>query len=192
MLSSSLYYFPSSTAIQPTVHYSLPFSYLFAFPYLLTTLTLHNQYLPTIPISFNQKPKTKNPIAKMQFTLALVAAIFASAISAAPALEARNAVPSITVSITNDQTGAHASATVPGDGIARNLTDLFGGSAIDQHGAIVGTSAQLIKFTDNTKCFFQNVNWIINFDGRKTFVGLDGNKDAALPVYLNGFNLQCV
>jgi hypothetical protein len=128
----------------------------------------------------------------MQFTLAIVAAIFASSITAAPALEARNAVPSITVSITNDQTGASASATVPGDGIARNLTDLFGGSAIDQHGAIVGTSAQLTKFSDNTKCFFQNVNCIINFDGRKTFADLDGNKDIALPVYLNGFNLQCV
>jgi hypothetical protein len=128
----------------------------------------------------------------MQFTLAIVAAIFASSITAAPTLEARNAVPSITVSITNDQTGASASATVPGDGIARNLTDLFGGSAIDQHGAIVGTSAQLTKFSDNTKCFFQNVNCIINFDGRKTFADLDGNKDIALPVYLNGFNLQCV
>jgi hypothetical protein len=157
------------------------------FPYLLTTLTLHNQYLPITSIN-----STENLIAKMQFTLALVAAIFASGITAAPALEARNAVPSITVSITNDQTGASASATVRGDGIARNLTDLFGGSAIDQHGAIVGTSAQLTKFSDNTKCFFQNVNWIINFDGKKTFVDLDGNKDVALPVYLNGFNLQCV
>jgi hypothetical protein len=128
----------------------------------------------------------------MQFTLAVVTAIFASIISAAPALPARNAILSITVSITNDQTGASGSATVPGDGIARNLTDLFGGSAIDQNGAIIGTSAQLTKFSENTKCFFQNVNWIINFDGKKTFVNLDGNKDVALPVYLNGFNVQCV
>jgi len=163
--------------------------HLSAFPISPYNAHSTHQRPHTIPIQSNP---IQTPTVKMQFTLALVAAIFASSITAAPALEARNAVPSITVSITNDQTGASASATVPGDGIARNLTDLFGGSAIDQHGAIVGTSAQLTKFSDNTKCFFQNVNWIINFDGRKTFADLDGNKDIALPVYLNGFNLQCV
>ncbi|KAF2472703.1 uncharacterized protein BDR25DRAFT_283232 [Lindgomyces ingoldianus] len=129
----------------------------------------------------------------MKFTLALVATIFASAISAAPALSSRDTVPEITISVTNDQTGASATATVPGDGIARNLPDLFRGSAIDQNGAIIGTSAQLIKSTYTTRCFFQNFNWIINLNGKdQTYADLDGQKDSAIPIYLNGFNLQCV
>lgn len=127
----------------------------------------------------------------MQFTTALCAAILASAISAAPTLSSREAFPSITISITNDLTGANAAVTVLSDGLARNLTDLFPGTAIDQHGAIVGTSAQLIKFNQKTHCFFQNYNHIINLNKDQTFVDLDGNKERAIPVYMNGFNLQC-
>lgn len=131
----------------------------------------------------------KKPSAKMQFTLALYTALAASVAAAAPTSPSFH---QITVSISNDITGAHASATVPSDGMARNLTTLFSGSAIDQHGAIIGTSAQLTQFTDGTRCFFQNVNTIINLNGRElSFVDLDGNRSKALPVYLNGFNLQC-
>ncbi|KAF2260323.1 hypothetical protein CC78DRAFT_536494 [Lojkania enalia] len=128
----------------------------------------------------------------MKFTLALFTAVFASAISAAPAVS-HETLPSITISVINDLTGASAQATVPGDGIARMLPDLFRGTAIDQNGAIVATSAQLIKFSPDTRCFFQNVNWIINLNGKDlTFADLDGNKDVAIPTYMNGFNLQCV
>jgi hypothetical protein len=128
----------------------------------------------------------------MQLTIALCATILASAISAAPALASRETVPSVTISITNDQTGANAAVTIPSDGRAVNITDLFPGTAIDQNGAIIGTSAQIIKFTEKTHCFFQNYNWIINLNGKdQTFADLDGNKDVVIPVYLNGFNLQC-
>ncbi|KAF2441925.1 hypothetical protein P171DRAFT_475322 [Karstenula rhodostoma CBS 690.94] len=123
----------------------------------------------------------------MQLTLISTAFFLATLITAVP-----NPIHQITVSVTNDLTGAHASATVPSDGLARNLTSLFRGSAIDDHGAIVGTSAQLTQFTDRTRCFFQNYNHIIDLNGRgKTFVDLDGDKSKAVPVYLNGFNLQC-
>jgi hypothetical protein len=121
----------------------------------------------------------------MQLTLATTTLLLAYLTTASP-------IHQITVSISNDLTGAHASASVPSDGLARNLTDLFGGSAIDNHGAIVGTSAQLTQFTDTTRCFFQNYNHIINLNGREaSFVDLDGDRSKALPVYLNGFNLQC-
>lgn len=128
----------------------------------------------------------------MKFNLALLATIFGSTISAAPTLSSRDTVPSITISISNDQTGRNAAVTVPGDGIARNIPDLFRGTAVDQDGAITGTSAQLIQFADNTRCFFQNVNVIINLNGRATYVDLDNQSDAVIPVNLNGFNLQCV
>ncbi|KAF2177324.1 hypothetical protein K469DRAFT_508273, partial [Zopfia rhizophila CBS 207.26] len=111
----------------------------------------------------------------------------------APAISSRDTLPSITISVTNDQTGASAAVTVPGDGIAHKIPDLFRGSAIDQNGAIIGTSAQLIKFSEKTHCFFQNVDWIINLNGKDlTYADLDGQKEVAIPVYLNGFNLQCV
>jgi hypothetical protein len=128
----------------------------------------------------------------MHFTIALCATILVSAVSAAPSLPSRETFPLVTVSITNDLTGANAAVTVLSDGLARNLTSLFPGTTIDQQGAIVGTSAQLIKFTPKTHCFFQHYNDIIEFNGKdKTFVDLDKNMDQAIPVYLNGFNLQC-
>lgn len=129
----------------------------------------------------------------MKFTLAIFATIFASAISAAPATSPRDTVPSIIISVANDLTGANAAVPVPGDGIARNIPDLFRGTAIDRNGAFMATSAQLTKFSEKTRCFFQNVNWIINLNGKdKTYADLDGNKDVAKPVDLKGFNLQCV
>lgn len=127
----------------------------------------------------------------MQLALFSITAILATLTTAAPA-PIPNPFYEITVSIANDLTGAHASATVLSDGLARNLTTLFGGSAIDNHGAIVGTSAQLTQSNDMTRCFFQNYNHIIDMNGReKSFVDLDGDRSKAIPVYLNGFNLQC-
>ncbi|EDU46354.1 hypothetical protein PtrSN002B_004094 [Pyrenophora tritici-repentis] len=128
----------------------------------------------------------------MQLTIALCATILASAIKAAPSLLPRETFPLVTVSITDDLTGANAAVTVLSDGLARNLTTFFQGTAIDQQGAIFGTSAQLINFTPKTHCFFQNYNHIIQFNGKdKTFVDLDRNADQAIPIQLNGFNLQC-
>ncbi|KAL5400509.1 hypothetical protein PMIN06_012191 [Paraphaeosphaeria minitans] len=127
----------------------------------------------------------------MQLTLISITAILAIVTNAAPA-PTPEPFHEITVQIANDLTGSHASTTVLSDGLARNLTDLFGGSAIDNHGAIFGTSAMLTQFTDGTRCFFQNYNHIIDMNGReKSYVVLDGDRSKAIPVYLNGFNLQC-
>jgi len=146
---------------------------------------------PSIP-TLQHPNQTIHHTIKMQFTTTLLAALLSTAASAAPALAART-VPSLTFQISNDLSGRHASATVLGDGLARNLIDLFRGSAVDNSGAIVGTSAQLTHgFTDATRCFFQNGNTVINFNGTKTFVELDQKKDQLLEVYLNGFNVQCV
>ena len=130
----------------------------------------------------------------MKFTIPLGATIFATTIYAVPAskFSTRNSAPHVTLSVTNDLTGASASITVPTDGKARMIPDLFRGTAVDQNGAIVATSAQLIAFKADTHCFFQNVNWIINLYGKdKTYVDLDDVTNIAMPINMNEFNLQC-
>jgi hypothetical protein len=101
----------------------------------------------------------------------------------------------ITIRIFNDQTGANAEATVSADGSSHNIPDLFHGTAIDSKGDIIGTSAQLVKFPDNTKCSLVNLNvrdWVIELDGRaKNFVDLDEDHSKAIPVWLGGFTFQC-
>ncbi|PVH92304.1 hypothetical protein DM02DRAFT_620020 [Periconia macrospinosa] len=128
----------------------------------------------------------------MQLTLALVAALFSTAISAAPAVAARNGAPTLRFQVSNDRTGRFATGYTATDGIARNLIDIFKGSPIDENGTIYGTSVMLTGgFNDNTRCFFQNGNTVINFNGRQTFADLDGDNTKATPIALNGFNIQC-
>lgn len=128
----------------------------------------------------------------MKFTIAITSAIlaFASGINAIP-----SPIPQITIRIFNDQTGANAEATVPADGVPRSVPDLFRGTAIDSKDGIIGTSAQLTKFSDSTKCTLLNINvrdWAIQLDGRaKNFVDLDGDRSKAVPVWLGGFTFQC-
>jgi hypothetical protein len=104
-------------------------------------------------------------------------------------------LPQITIRIYNDQTGANAAATVFADGVSHNISDLFRGTAIDNYGDIIGTSAQLVKFLDSTKCSMANVNvrdWIVELDGRaRNFADLDSDTSKAIPVWLNGFTFMC-
>ena len=128
----------------------------------------------------------------MQFTLALVAAIFASGISAAPALPARDTYPTVKVSLDNDQTGRMATAEVVSDGKANMLTDIFKNTPIAEGGVVRATSAQLVQSTQQTRCFFQNFNDIINMSGADhPFVDLDGNPAVAIVRDMSGFNIQC-
>jgi hypothetical protein len=97
--------------------------------------------------------------------------------------------------IFNDQTGANAEASIPADGIPHSVSDLFRGKAVDNKGSILGTSAQLVKFSDSTKCSLVNLNvrdWVFELDGRaRNFVDLDEDTSKAIPVWLNGFTFQC-
>jgi hypothetical protein len=104
-------------------------------------------------------------------------------------------VPQITIRIFNDQSGASAEATVFSDGASRNISDLFRGTAIDRKGDIIGTSAQLVKFSDSTKCSLVNFtveDWVIELDGRaKNFVDLDSDSSKTIPVSLSAFTFLC-
>ncbi|USP77247.1 uncharacterized protein yc1106_04521 [Curvularia clavata] len=130
----------------------------------------------------------------MQFTTAIAATILAFSASASAAAVSIP-IPQITLRIFNDQTGRNADTTVSADGIAVSIPSRFAGSAIDNNGNIIGTSAQLVQFQDNTKCQLTNLNvpgWVIELDGRaKNFADLDGDKSKAIPTWLNGFQFSC-
>jgi len=128
----------------------------------------------------------------MKFSSIIASTIlaFASSSTAIP-----SPIPQITIRIFNDMTGANAEATIPADGIPRSIPDLFRGTSIDSKDGIIGTSAQLTKFSDTTKCSLTNLNaqnWVIELDGRaKNFVDLDGDVSKAVPIWLGGFTFQC-
>ncbi|KAF2475357.1 uncharacterized protein BDR25DRAFT_301068 [Lindgomyces ingoldianus] len=130
----------------------------------------------------------------MKFTLAIASTLFATAITAAPRIQKTRQVifPDITVSVINDQTGLSAAVTVPSDGTVFPIPMLFGGTALDNNGNILASSAQLVTFVENVFCSFNKGDLIIPINGKdKTFADLDGNKDAATPILLNEFTFQC-
>jgi hypothetical protein len=126
----------------------------------------------------------------MQFTTILASAVlaFATGITAAPT------PGQVTIRIFNDQTGINSDATILADGKPNAITTIFANSAIGNAG-FVGTSAQLVQFTDSTKCTLVNQNgwnWTIELDGRsKNFVDLDGDSTKPVPTWVGGFTFQC-
>ncbi|CAE7001756.1 hypothetical protein CFE70_001203 [Pyrenophora teres f. teres 0-1] len=132
----------------------------------------------------------------MQFTSTIISTILALAASST-AIPTSVPIPTITLKIYNDMTGASATASIPADGVPHFISDLFRGSAISSaSGDILGTSAQLTGFQDLTKCQLVNLNipgWTIDLDGRaKNFVDLDGDVTKPIPTWLNGFTFHCV
>ena len=129
----------------------------------------------------------------MKTSFAALSLFAASALAAPAALSNRQTIfPKISVSVINDLTGASAVATVVADGTVFPILTLFGGSAIDDHGVVTGSSAQLVAFVDNVFCSFNKDDLIIPINGRNfVFADLDGNKDVAVPVGINDFTFQC-
>jgi hypothetical protein len=129
----------------------------------------------------------------MQFTINIATMVLAltTAVTAIP-----SPILQITLRIYNDQSGANAEASIPADGTPYHLSGLFAGSAVDSGaGNIFGSSAQLTKFQDTTKCQLVNLNipgWTFDIDGRaKNFVDLDGDVTKPIPIWLNGFTFHC-
>ncbi|KAF2666890.1 hypothetical protein BT63DRAFT_427304 [Microthyrium microscopicum] len=122
----------------------------------------------------------------MQFTIATIVSLLAAVSMAAPA-------DRTTVQLTNDQTGRNAAAVIPLDGIPRQITALYGGSAVDNAGLITATSAQLIQIVQGAACVFAGPGGaaFATLNDRKTFVDVDGNPANAIPVVLNDATLQC-
>ncbi|KAF1916547.1 hypothetical protein BDU57DRAFT_516721 [Ampelomyces quisqualis] len=126
----------------------------------------------------------------MQFSTILASTVlaFATGITAAPT------PGQVTLRIFNDQSGINSEATIAADGKPNYITTIFANTAIGNAG-FVGTSAQLVQFSDTTKCTLVNQNgwnWTIELDGRsKNFADLDGDVTKPIPTWIGGFTFQC-
>ncbi|KAH7108754.1 hypothetical protein B0J11DRAFT_543750 [Dendryphion nanum] len=101
--------------------------------------------------------------------------------------------PRITISVTNDLTGRNAVTTIPANGRFQNISSLFKNSAIDEHGRILASSAQLVGFVENVFCSFNNKDIVIPLNSAATFavLGRDLESASLVPTLLNNFQLQC-
>lgn len=120
----------------------------------------------------------------MLFNLLITAIIFSAGIRAQPI------VPHIVLSLTDDQSGRSAHATVPANGDIFTIPELFSGSILDHDGHIAASSAQLVQFVENTFCIFSNGQVIIPINDKRTFIQFDGSEPIAL-VQLNEVTFQC-
>ncbi|PYH83594.1 hypothetical protein BO82DRAFT_400354 [Aspergillus uvarum CBS 121591] len=123
----------------------------------------------------------------------IIASVLIAAVSAAPApvdIEAR--VNSVTVSFANDQSGANAGVSIPGDGVTRSIQTLYGGTAVGSSGTVLASSAQLTNFSQWSSCNIVNGGKSIAYlNSQRTFADLDGNPNAVIPVDLNGATITC-
>jgi hypothetical protein len=121
--------------------------------------------------------------------LAIVIAFCSSSLSATPT----STPPQIAITIINELDNQTASAFIPGDGRLRRVPDLFANTDLDQNGQFFGTSAQLTKFADNTRCLIRSIAGDVHLNTSVPRVDLDGNPNVALlkPLVLNGFQIRC-
>jgi hypothetical protein len=133
----------------------------------------------------------------MKTTFAIISALFvASSAIAAPAGGPQ--IPpatsqTVTVSFSNDQTGRNAPITAPLDGTVISISSYLANSPLYNNGQVAASSAYLVAFPQGAACAITAADGhiITNLNDQKTFVDLDGNPNAAIPVSLNGATLTC-
>ncbi|KAJ5864459.1 uncharacterized protein N7529_006375 [Penicillium soppii] len=95
----------------------------------------------------------------------------------------------VTVQLANDQSGANANVKVPADGEKRSIGSLWGWTAVAKDGVVFATSAQLVKFEQDTACeIFDDYYLDAKLNARQTWVSLKGGavvklKDAFIACY---------
>jgi TPP-dependent trihydroxycyclohexane-1,2-dione (THcHDO) dehydratase len=99
-------------------------------------------------------------------------------------------VPQITVSLTNDQTGKSAQATVLANGTVFTIPELFANTNIDNANMIVASSAQLTSFAVGVFCVFREGDRTIAINDEQTFISFDSDRPGAL-VNLDNVTFQC-
>jgi hypothetical protein len=128
----------------------------------------------------------------MKTTFAIISALFAASTTlAAPLAAGAPAVQTATVSFNNDQSGRNAPIVAPLDGTVISISAALANSPLYVNGAVTATSAQFVAFPQGAACVINNNGAIVTLNSQKTFVDLDGNPNAAVPVNLNGATLQC-
>lgn len=131
---------------------------------------------------------------KMIFSVISSLALLATSVAAMPSgFVARQNTNKITFTIINDQSGAQAAATVPIDGSVDTFEGLFGTSSLASNGKILATSSQLIAFPQGFECtIFKSTNNVLGyFTPEHTYIDLDGNPNAAIPVDVSGYSISC-
>jgi hypothetical protein len=122
----------------------------------------------------------------MKPTLAVVSALLATAITAAPV------TTTVTVQLANDFTGANADVPIIANGSPNAIATLFAGTSIDNDGQILATSAQLTQFVTGTSCVIEagaTVIGTLNTD--QMFADLDATPNVDVPIDVTGDVIIC-
>ncbi|KAE8421180.1 hypothetical protein BDV36DRAFT_292614 [Aspergillus pseudocaelatus] len=86
-------------------------------------------------------------------------------------------VQTVSVQLSNDQSGANANVDVPTDGNRRSVQALWGHTSVSTNGVVTATSAQLTRFQQSTHCeITQQPNVDAKLDAQRTWVSLDQGK----------------
>ncbi|KAJ5325137.1 hypothetical protein MYU51_021093 [Penicillium brevicompactum] len=126
----------------------------------------------------------------MQFSLSLILPLLALSVSAIP-LEVRQS-SAVTVALSNDQSGATATATFQPDNIVRGIFSLYGTTSVGAGGTVKASSAFLNSAPQNINCvIFNGGVKIATLTNDKSYADLDGNPGQAIPVSLNSATIQC-
>ncbi|KAJ4299329.1 hypothetical protein N0V90_004574 [Kalmusia sp. IMI 367209] len=117
--------------------------------------------------------------------------LFAAAL-AAPARQARDALPTLNFAVSNDVSGAQVGSSIVADGQAVTFGHIFQGTALDRDGAIIATSIQSTSNGAGIFCIINDGegNQVGLLNEKKTFVDLDG-QEGAVETDVSAFTLQC-
>ncbi|KNG83424.1 hypothetical protein ANOM_009705 [Aspergillus nomiae NRRL 13137] len=86
-------------------------------------------------------------------------------------------VQSVTVQLSNEQSGANANVDIPTDGNPRSIQALWGHTSVVVNGVVSASSAQFNRFQQTSVChIFQHPNVNAELNARQTWVKLDQGK----------------
>ncbi|KAJ5769920.1 uncharacterized protein N7511_001971 [Penicillium nucicola] len=103
-------------------------------------------------------------------------AVFVLSYLSTAALADPNSGQTVTVQLSNDQSGANANAAVPADGQKHSVESIWGHTSVAKDGCIYVSSAQLVAFQQNTVCVLFGEGDHAILTSRQTWVSLKGGK----------------
>lgn len=114
----------------------------------------------------------------------------AAAVSASP-LQARDS-GSVTFALSNDMTGAYATAKIATDNLPHSIGVYFAGSPVMVDYKILASSAQLATVPAGINCVLTNNGaTIATLTEQATYADLDGNPNQLIPVTLSEGRITC-
>lgn len=125
------------------------------------------------------------------YTFIAIPALFA-AVLAAPARQIRQELPSLKISLSNDNSGAQAATSILADGNAIVFKDEFAGTVLESDGAIIATSIQSTTNGAGIFCIIKDGegSQVGLLNEQTTFVDLDG-QETAVETDVSDFTILC-